>query len=407
VTAGGLEIRPFGPGDDIEAELDLRRRAFGPIAAAARPGWVASIQGSIDAGQLLGAFDGTRLVASARYHAMRQWWHGRSMPMAGVAGVKVAPEERGRGLGRALMTRLLADIESRGYPVSALYPSTMPLYRSLGWEITGGLYETVVPARSLAPLAAEDPDVAPDPAGPAPGVRRAAAGDAATVIEVLGRVHRALRHCGPNTREPAEAAAWLADEDHFAYLAEDGFLSYRWAKGTSELAVYMLQAASAGTARAFWQILASHASMARTVRACLAPSDPVTWLTREPDARTRSVDSWMLRLVNPAEAIAARGYPSAALLSVQLELYDPVLPGNCGRWALEVSGGTGQLARASDQAAGRGAVLRLGARGLAALFGGTPTATLRVSGLMSGGEPATDEALDCAFAGAAFMVDNY
>ena len=66
---------------------------------------------------------------------MRQWWCGRAVPMAGVASVKVAPEDRGRGLARRLMTALLDEIAARGYPLSALYPATMPLYRSLGWEL--------------------------------------------------------------------------------------------------------------------------------------------------------------------------------------------------------------------------------------------------------------------------------
>ncbi len=46
-------------------------------------------------------------MAAAAFHDMRQWWHGRALPMAGVGGVKVAPEQRGRGVGRALMTELL------------------------------------------------------------------------------------------------------------------------------------------------------------------------------------------------------------------------------------------------------------------------------------------------------------
>ena len=58
------------------------------------------------AGRDLGAYDGDRLVGTALYHDMRQWWYGRPVPMAGVAGVKVAPEYRGQGVGRALMTGL-------------------------------------------------------------------------------------------------------------------------------------------------------------------------------------------------------------------------------------------------------------------------------------------------------------
>ena len=52
----------------------------------------------------LGAFDGDRLVGTALYLDMRQWWYGRPVPMAGVARVMVAPEDRGQGVGRALMT---------------------------------------------------------------------------------------------------------------------------------------------------------------------------------------------------------------------------------------------------------------------------------------------------------------
>jgi predicted acetyltransferase len=434
VTGRGLEIRPLGPDDDIEAELDLRRRAFGPIVAADKPGWVTGLRASIDAGQLLGVFDGARPVASARYFTMRQWWHGRSMPMAGVAGVKVAPEERGRGVGRAMMTRLLAEMAERGYPVSVLYPSTLPVYRSLGWEIAGARYETVIPAHALTSLAAADPclgqlaetsapaetarpaesDLQLRSAGPggsagpgaaAPGLRRATASDAATVIETLGRVHQTLRDHGPNTREPAEAARWLDDEDHFAYLADDGFLSYRWADGHAELDVQFATASSAGTARAFWQIVASHASMAQSVRACLAPDDPVSWMIREPAAVTKVAEHWMLRVLDPPEAVAARGYPAAAAVTVGLELADPVRPANSGHWLLEVSGGAGKLAPVAGQSSGR--ALRLGARGFAALFAGVPVSTLRRAGLAAGGDQAADDALDCAFGGPAFMMDYF
>ena len=83
---------------------------------------------------------------------MTQWWHGRAVPMAGVAGVKVAPEARGGGVGRALTAAVLAEIEARGYPLSALYPATAPLYRSFGYEIAGGRYQVTLPSRSLRVL---------------------------------------------------------------------------------------------------------------------------------------------------------------------------------------------------------------------------------------------------------------
>ncbi len=80
---------------------------------------------------------------------MRQWWYGRAVPMAGVAAVMIAPEDRGRGVGRALMTALAELMAARGYPLSVLYPATMTIYRSLGWEIAGHRHEAVLRARSL------------------------------------------------------------------------------------------------------------------------------------------------------------------------------------------------------------------------------------------------------------------
>jgi GNAT superfamily N-acetyltransferase len=101
-----VNIRALGLG----ALSDLSRRAFGPIAAASRPGWKADAGAAIRDGRYLAAFDGQRLVAAARYHDMHQCWQGRWMPMAGVASVMVAPEDRGRGTGRALMTEVLGLI---------------------------------------------------------------------------------------------------------------------------------------------------------------------------------------------------------------------------------------------------------------------------------------------------------
>lgn len=409
-----MQLRPLSPDDDIEAELDLRRRAFGAVSAAQLPAWMSSIRTGIEAGATIGAFDGSRLVGSARYHLMRQWWHGRSMPMAGVSAVKVAPEERGRGVGTAMMERMLRDVADRGYPVSALYPATAPLYRSFGWEIAGGKYETVVPARSLAtligpddsvPAALDTPAAGPGSPPPAPALRRATPDDGAAIVAVKGLVHARLRHCGPNTREPWELRSWLDDPEHFAYLAEDGFLSYRWARQADELDVEEVIAASAATARALWQIVASHATMATRIRACLAPDDPVHVLSREPDAELHRTDAWMLRIVDAAAAIAGRGFPAGVSVSVPLELADPVLPVNAGGWRLEVAGGRGSLQRAgSGPAAG---ALRLGARGFAALFAGSALGPLRLAGLAAGGDPAADDALESAFRGQAFLIDEW
>jgi predicted acetyltransferase len=402
-----LQIRPLTPDDDIDAQVDLAQRAFGVMSAAQRADWVYVANHRISQGTFLGAFLAGQPVGAATVHDMRQWWHGRAVPMAGVANVKVAPEHRGNGIGRRLMTAVLELISTRGYPVSALYPATMPLYRALGWELAGGKYEAAIPARSLRSL------MPPDAAigmvhGPAAEVRRAGPGDAETMTAIIGRAHEAARDCGPLTWDLPSVARWLSWEGRYAYLTGDGFAAYRWGDGHDDLFVERVHGASPETVRALWSVIASHASVADTVRMRIAPGDPFWWLTHERDARLTRRPMWMLRVVDAPAAIAARGFPAAVSLAVPLVINDHARPANSGPWQLTVSDGTGILipnARGILPAAGL--ALTLGARGLAALYAGTPVAALRLAGLASGGLAEADAALDAAFAATTFMVDDF
>jgi len=406
-------IRPLTPDLDWDEYTDLTVSSFGPMdEAGAQP----DIEPVVAAGRCLGAYDGSRLIGTALYHDMRQWWHGRAVPMAGVAGVKVAPEYRGQGVGRAVMTALAELMTERGYPLSVLYPATMPLYRSLGWEIAGHRHEAVLPSRALS--SALSSPARPDVKGA--GIRRPGPDDAAEALEVIGRAHRQARDCGPITWDEATVRRWLtrpgryADQDRYAYLAPDGFLGYRWHRGHDEIFVERIVAASAATTRALWALVASNASVAETVRAHVGPSDPLWWMLREQDANIADRESWMLRLLDAPAAIAARGFP-ATDLAVPLQVTDDLRPANSGRWELAVRAGRGCLSRcrtdqvsaSADPASPTGQPLALGARGLAALYAGTPVATLRLAGLAEGGSPAADAALDGAFAATPFVLDGF
>ena len=419
-----VQIRPLRPGDDPDAQLDLSERAFGPGSDGDRDRRVRSLSRQIAAGRYLGAFAGGHPAAGAAIQDMRQWWLGRPVPMAGVSSVTVAPEYRGRGIGRMLMTALLEEIAAQGYPLSALFPATMPLYRSLGWELAGARDTVVIPARSLLRLM--PPDARPPEAGtvPATGLRRAGPGDAEAVIALLGRVHEAARDCGPITWDADSAADWLADPGLYAYLAEDGFLAYRWQRGNRDLYAERAEAVSARTARALWTQLGSHASIAEKVYARTGPASAFWWLTRERDADIAHRSRWMLRVVDAPAAIAARGFPAATSLTVPLRITDETRPANSGRWRLTVAGGAGTLdplgpdapagpAGAAGPASTTGPAspavpaVTLGARGLAALYAGTPLVTLRQAGLAAGGTAADDAALDAAFAATSYMLDAF
>ena len=403
-------IRAVRPDDDLDAQFDLAERSFGPGSRAGRDQRRRAVADPIAAGRTLGAFHGDRPVGAASFHDMRQWWCGRAVPMAGVASVKVAPEDRGRGVARRLMTALLDEMAARGHPLSALYPATMPLYRSLGWELAGVRDTAVIPTRSLRDLMPPDPVVLaadPDVAAGSARLLRAAPADAEAVISVIGRVHQAARDCGPITWDVASVASRLADPDLYAYLSDDGFLIYRWHHGNDALFVEGAEAISAPAQRVLWAHVGSHASIADRVFARVGPADVFWRLTRERDGDVHHRSMWMLRVVDAPAAIAARGFPAAVSLAVPLAIHDDARPANSGRWALTVTDGRGVLDPLTPSGARADPPLTLGARGLAALYAGTPVSTLRQAGLAADGSPADDAALDTAFAGTAYMLDAF
>lgn len=381
----GVDIRALTPGD-LDDAYDLRLRSFGP---GDRARWLAFFRPSVERGQALGVHDGGRLVASGRYHRFEQWWHGRAVPMGGVASVVVAPEDRGRGVGRRLTTGLLDLMD--GLPLTALYPATAPVYRSVGYEHAGAQHFVTFPAEALRTLAA----------GPV-AVRRAGPGDAAEVTALLRRLHASARDAGPIDRGEEFARGVLAERRIFTYLADDGFLAYGWGDDDTELVVHRCVAGTETTARALWALVGSGSSVARTVRACVAPDDPLLWLLRDRSGEDLRRASWMLRVLDAPAAIAARGFPAGVSADVPLLVTDEQRPRNAGAWRLSVDGGRGELAPAD----GVPGAVRLGARGLAALYAGVPLARLRAAGL-AGGDAAADPLLDAAFAGTPFMLDYF
>jgi predicted acetyltransferase len=398
-VADEIEIRALTGDDDLDGQLDLSERAFGPKQGDDETTWRQLTQLVVAAGTNRAAFDHGRPVGSAIYFDMRQWWYGRPVPMAGVGGVKVAPEDRGRGIGRQVMTALLDDIAARGFPLSVLYPATMPFYRALGWELAGAMYTAEMPSRALRKLALPD---LPAPAQRS-GVRRVTAGNSHAVSRVIGAVLEQTRDCGPITWDSAVDEMTFSQRHNYAYLCDDGFTWYKWYDGNDGLLVGGVQAASAATARELWSLIASNGSIAQKIRFLTHPGDPVWQLTVEQDIDIRSSWNWMLRVVDAPAAIAARGFPGAVSIDVPLSIVDQHRPANAGGWMLTVADGKGELTRHE----GNGDALTLGARGLAALYAGTSVPTLRIAGLAQHGDPAADAALDAAFRATPYLLDSF
>ncbi|MFD0890815.1 enhanced intracellular survival protein Eis, partial [Streptosporangium algeriense] len=264
--------------------------------------------------------------------------------------------------GRTLMLATLDRCARLGHPVSALYPATTHIYRSLGWEHAGAMHRAVLPAEALRTIRRTEQVQ----------VRRIGPEDADRAVSVLREVHLATRACGPVCRDAAVWRALLAAEDDFVYLAHDGLLVYRWRD--QDLEVSVLVAGSEATARALWSLVGSSASIARSVHAAVAPDDPVFWLIGDRPTDEVGQTRWMFRVVDLAEAIRARGFPPGVTLDTVIQVEDPHRPGNSGPWHLSVSGGA-----ATAEPAGTlpSALPVFTAGAFSALFCGVPAATLR------------------------------
>lgn len=373
----------------LDSVFEVRTRSFGP--GGDKDEWKKSARQFIADGRYLGVVDGDELVAAARIWPLEQWWGGRRVANGGVAGVVVAPEYRGRGVGSLLMRAVLDRCAEKGYPLTSLYPATTVLYRRLGYEFAGSRHLYTFQAADLRTLG-----------GNGPAVRKAGRDDADLFLELAGKAHEARRSNGPLVWPRAQVESWLEDDNSFAYVAEDGFVVYKWSD--RELAVDELIAGSEETARALWATVGSGASIAKTVEACCPPFDAIH-LMAEHEATGKSWQNrWMLRLVDAPAALAGRGFPDGVVLEADLRIDDPELPANTGDWHLSVGNGSARLTAAEPSSD----ALRLGPRGLAALYAGMPLATLRGAGLAAGGAAPADAAFDAAFGGPApYMLDDF
>jgi len=390
-SIGSLQTRDLTT-DDLDAAFDVRSRSFGPLDPTMRDWWNDIQQESITEGRTIGVFDGSRLLAHARVRSYQQFWGGRAMPMGGVAGVVVAPEARGRGVGSQLMTGLARRSRDLGDLVSALYPATIPLYRALGWEVAGAQYRITLSADALRTLGGKDVPL-----------RAATEADVEPFLVSLHSRYASQRANGPKLPTRAEAKEHLTGDSMMSYVGDGGgHVVFEWRKG--DLAVSYLSADTPEVARALWSVVGSGSSVARKVLAYVAPDDPIHLLVAEEAAKEVQVTRWMFRVLDMPKAVAARGFSPAAAGSVTLQMEDPLLPDNSGSWALSLAGGAGELVAVPPTDSG----LRLGPNGFAALYAGAPLHVLRAAGLASAGDPAGDELLDTAFAGRpAYLLEYF
>lgn len=134
-TAPPLEIRPVTGAADRRRAESIRRRVF--IEEQDCPEDEEFDGLDAESRHVLG-WVGGEAVATARWREVP--WPGG--PAAKLERFAVLPEHRGRGHGRALVERLLADARAAGYAVFVLHAQAHlePFYATFGFERRGARF---------------------------------------------------------------------------------------------------------------------------------------------------------------------------------------------------------------------------------------------------------------------------
>jgi predicted acetyltransferase len=308
--------------------------------------------------------EGSAILGGCALLPLGQFFGGKSVPMMGVAAVGIAPEHRGRRIATALMQSALREMHRTGWPLSALYPATLPLYRSVGYEQAGVRYEVRIPAKTMI-FRRQESDLE---------LRRITTKDEPAIKEVY---RTKAAHCAGNL-----------DRSDFIWhrvrtprgQATQGFMVVNRTTGKPEGYTYYLQkecpeapyslhvtdlvAVTPAAGRRLLSFFADHRSMTHEIIFQGTPDDPILKLLPERNYTARLLDHWMVRIVDVPAALLARGFPVGLSAEVHLDVEDDLLVANNGRFVLELRNGAPHV-----HSGGRGD-LKVDIRGLASLYSG-------------------------------------
>lgn len=335
----------------------------------------------------LAAFEQDTIVATAAAFTRELTLPGRSVPVAAVTMVGVAPTHRRQGLLTALMRRQLTDLfENRHEPVAALWASEAPIYGRFGYGLAARHAVLTGHTRRMALRPGTDLG--------STRMRQVTVAELPMLVgDLWDRLRR--RRVGWLDRPGRWWEYQTADPEHrrggagalrAAVCAQAdgeiaGYCLYRiradWQPSGPHhrVEVRELAAATPPAYAAVWSFLLG-LDLVRQIRAPYRPVDePLQHLVS--DARSVELalgDNLWVRTVDVGRALSARCY--AGEVDVVFDVVDDFCPWNAGRWRLTGGPQGAECHRTVDPADLALTSTELGA----ALLGGTSLTVLAAAG---------------------------
>jgi len=302
----------------------------------------------------IAALDGDRMVGSASAYSFRLTVPGGTVNAAGVTMVSVLPTHRRRGILTGLMDHLIADAQRRAEPVAILYASESAIYGRFGFGMAS-MHQRLTIRRGEGVLA-------PGAAARAASARklRLRIAEPVQVRAELAKVFDAAMAARPGTlarderwwdyilwdvaamRPPgmSELRCVLAEDD----AGPRGYALYRTRMefgddGIAAGAILVRELVSGDpvATAALWTDLLNRDLVEEVVARMRPIDDPLlAMLADRRRARPAPMEGLWVRLVDVPAALSQRRYAAAA--DIVLEVIDPVLAANAGRWRLRTPG---------------------------------------------------------------------
>jgi predicted acetyltransferase len=255
-----------------------------------------------------------RIVGHGFGFSMRAFFGGVAVPAVGIASVAVAPEARGLGVGKAIVSAIEKEARKRGASICILHAFRHGFYARLGYANVACNQRLVCDPRAIPKKWIERAH--------AIDLRAATVKDVATLADI--HEHVAKTQTGWLARATSLWTRMLQDErSYFVLAGASGFVAFEMiqseAHDETRLLVSELVAKDDDTRRALFGFLATQAGQSSAIEFETRIDDPIAFALTDADGNRFGnervehdlggvIAGPMIRVLDVRAAIEARGF---------------------------------------------------------------------------------------------------